>query len=115
MTVECKLIPPNPGDTFTSIEIRFIVGNSNISFSESDVDSSSGDPLNRLTAAVDTSSSNNTFLVGSLVLTSFTSSDNGLRLECAGRYTASGGGTIQDLIDTDTLSSARDYFIKCLL
>ena len=111
VTVECKLIPPNPGDTFVSIEIRFIVGSSNSSLSETDVDSGSGDPLNRLTATVDFGSSNSTFLVGSLTLSSFTSSDNGLRVGCAGRYTPSGGGAAIDLIDTENLRAAGNYLI----
>ena len=108
--MECELNVHTPGESFLSIEIRFIVGSSNASLSESNVNSGTGDPLDRLTAVADLSSSNSTFLVGSLTLSSFSSSDNGLRLGCEGRYIPNGGGTVLGLRETVNLKAAGKLY-----
>ena len=103
--VQCSLPAPS-GDSFLSREIQFIVGNSDTPLTQNQVNSGVADPLNRLTAFDDFTASTNLLLIGSLNLTSFTSSDDGLRIGCSGRYRPGGVGSAVNFIETVNINAA---------
>ena len=99
--------------------IRFIVGSSNISISDSSVNSLTGEyrgvDLTRLTAMANSSFSSDNIIRGSITLSSYTTSDAGIRLECAAIYFLRGSSGTTDITRETTLLISAGLLIFVLL
>ena len=107
ITVECSLSVPDPNNNFRTNFIRFIVGSSDLSISDSSVNTLTqeygGVDLTRLTAFANNSFSNDKVILGSITLSSYTASDAGIRLGCAAIYYLSGSSGDTDITRETTL------------
>ena len=95
ITVSCVLTPLNTGDTFYSVVPNFIVGDSDTVLTASEINTNIAHPgvdLSRLTASAPTGTT--TRVSGEITLSSYLTSDRGLRLGCSINY-----GSGDDILD----------------
>ena len=102
---------PDQISNFRSSFINFIVGNTNVSLTDTAVSSGTGEyggvDLTRLTAFANDSFSNDKIILGSITLSSYTASDAGIRLGCSAVYYLNGSsGDTDRIIDTTLLTPA---------
>ena len=107
VTVECEITVPDSANNFRDSLSRFIVGNHSTSVDDVDINSENtiigGVDLSRLTAFANNSFSNDKITLGSLTLSSYTTSDAGIRLGCSALYYLSGNSGATDVASETTL------------
>ena len=111
ITVDCDLSVPDSNNNFRTNFIEFIVGSSNVSIADNEVNTDTGVhggvDLTRLTAFANNSFSNDKIIRGSITLSSYTASDAGIRLGCAAVYFLSGNtGPTDEVMETTLLIPA---------
>ena len=120
ITVECDLtVPDTTNNNFRSSVIQFIIGNEDSPISDSMVNTGNtviGGVNFRLTAFANSSFSDSKNILGSITLSSYTTSDAGLRLGCSAAYFLNGNsGTSTTISETVNLTPAGTVILICLV
>ena len=115
ITVDCDLSVPDPNNNFRTNFIEFIVGSSDVSITDFEINTATGIlggvDLTRLTAFANNSFSNDKIVRGSITLSSYTASDAGIRLGCAAIYYLSSNTDPTDVASETTLLSPAGLLV----
>ena len=100
ITINCSLSVPDPSDIFSSIDATYIVGNDDNPILPGTVNGagvSGGVDLSKLMAV--SVSGNQTFVEGRLILLSYQTEDNNLRLGGKNEYRINGNSANRDFVN----------------
>ena len=108
INVSCVLTPPDAGDVFTATIPRFIVGDSDTHISVNDINNNVAHPgidLSRFTASISLDGTT-TRVSGEIIVNSYLTSDEGLRLGCFIEYFESGTSNLKEYPETLRLNQS---------